>query len=449
MNFRHKIPDAQSLVRAVIAPAFLLGLMSVPATGQDDVPLVVRTQVAPGVHRVGQAIEVRVGVVAAGERPEVVPPKVAGADLTLVGTSSRPIVASGIGTLVLERDQFLSRFRLVPHRTGTLEIPPFRARLGERTGASRPLRLSIGALPPVGRPAEFLGGVGPFEVAAEASPTTLRAGQEFEFRIHLTGPGALGATRRPGLARFDRVTLGLRVEPRPTDVVAEPPSRIFRYRLRPTRAGEAVLPPVAVAAFDPESDQYVTKVTAGVPIRVVAVPRFDPTSLDDGPEPNTASTRAVERGTLHIGFGAGLLLASLVLAWAWRRPDRRSGPGRLARQLSCSFDAGRAPEEVARAITDGLIEYLALATARPRGALTPDEARRGILQAAGSTDLAARAERLVARGDRVRFAREDADTEELVSAAWLLFSDLGRVTVRKRGGSEEGEQPREAVETAM
>ncbi|MGE5757008.1 MAG: hypothetical protein ACM35G_15060, partial [Planctomycetaceae bacterium] len=328
MNFRHKIPDTQSLVRAVIAPASLLGLMSVPATGQDDVPLVVRAQVAPGVHRVGQAIEVRVGVVAAGERPEVVPPKVAGADLTLVGTSSRPIVASGIGTLVLERDQFLSRFRLVPHRAGTLEIPPFRARLGERTGASRPLRLSIGALPPVGRPAEFLGGVGPFEVAAEASPTTLRAGQEFEFRIHLTGPGALGATRRPGLARFDRVTLGLRVEPRPTDVVAEPPSRIFRYRLRPTRAGEAVLPPVAVAAFDPASDQYVTKVTAGVPIRVVAAPRFDPTSLDDGPEPNAASTRAVGRGTLHIGFGAGLVLASLVLAWAWRRPDRRSGPGR-------------------------------------------------------------------------------------------------------------------------
>jgi hypothetical protein len=121
----------------------------------------------------------------------------------------------------------------------------------------------------------------------------------------------------------------------------------------------------------------------------------------------------------------------------------------LARQLSCSFDARRAPEEVARAITDGLIEYLALATARPRGALTPDEARRGILQAAGSTELAARAERLVARGDRVRFAREDADTAELVGAAWLLFSDLGRVTVRERGGSEEGEQPREAVETAM
>ncbi|HMB07274.1 MAG TPA: hypothetical protein VKP69_26535, partial [Isosphaeraceae bacterium] len=95
MNFRHKIPDTQSLVRAVIAPASLLGLMSVPATGQDDEPLAVRAQVAPGVHCVGQAIEVRVGVVAAGQRPEVVPPKVAGADLTLVGTSSRPIVASG------------------------------------------------------------------------------------------------------------------------------------------------------------------------------------------------------------------------------------------------------------------------------------------------------------------------------------------------------------------
>jgi hypothetical protein len=432
----------------LLAPAFLLGLMSLSASGQGGEPLEVRAQVAPGVRYMGQTIMVQVGVVAEGERPEVAPPKIAGADLTLAGTSFRPISASGIGDFVRERNQFLSRFRLVPHRAGTLEIPPFRARLGERIGASRSLRLSIEAPPLVGRPAEFLGGVGPFEVAAKASPTTLRAGQEFEFRIRLTGPGALGATRGPSLARFDRVPLGLRVEPLLTEAVAEPPSRVFHYRLRPTRAGEAVLPPVAIAAFDPKSNQYVTKVTAGVSIRVVTVPRFDPTSLDYSPKPNAASTRSVGRGTLLIMTGAGLLLTIRVLAWAWRRTDRRSDLGRLARRLACSFDAGRGPEEAAQAITDGFIEYLALTTARPRGALTPDEARRGILQAAGSTDLAARAEGLVARCDRVRFARADADTEELVGAARLFFNDLGRVTVRKWGGSEEGEQPREAVETA-
>src|SRR5512135_677599 len=295
-----QISDMHLRSHSILAPTFLLGLMSLPASGQNGGPLAVQAQVAPGVRYVGQAIEVRVGVVAAGERPEVVPPKIAGADLTLAGTSFRPISASGIGNFVMERNQFLSRFRLVPHRAGTLEIPPFRARLGERTGASRSSRLSIEAPPLVSRPAEFLGGVGPFEVAAEASQTTLRAGQEFEFRIRLTGPGALGATRGPSLARFDRVPLGLRIEPLPAEAVAEPPSRVFRFRLRPTRAGEAVLPPVAVAAFDPTSNQYVTKVTAGVSIRVVTVPQFDPTSLDYGPKPNAASTRSLGRGTLLI-----------------------------------------------------------------------------------------------------------------------------------------------------
>src|SRR5436309_2897022 len=83
------------------------------------------------------------------------------------------------------------------------------------------------------------------------------------------GPAAWGMTGRPELERFDRLGVGLRVEPRPVDAMNEPPSRTFSYTLRPTRPGEAVLPPVAIAAFDPATRRYVTHVTPGVPIRVV------------------------------------------------------------------------------------------------------------------------------------------------------------------------------------
>ena len=43
----------------------------------------------------------------------------------------------------------------------------------------------------------------------------------------------------------------------------------------------SVLPPVAIASFDPSLARYVTHVTAGVPVRVVAVPSFDPTTILD------------------------------------------------------------------------------------------------------------------------------------------------------------------------
>ena len=62
-----------------------------------------------------------------------------------------------------------------------------------------------------------------------------------------------------------------------------PPSRRFRYRIRPTRPGAASLPPVAVAAFDPQTARYVTRVTSSIPIRVVDVPKFDPSTLGYAP----------------------------------------------------------------------------------------------------------------------------------------------------------------------
>ena len=72
------------------------------------------------------------------------------------------------------------------------------ARLGERSGSSSRFQLPIHPLPPA-RPREFLGGVGRFEVEADAQPRVLRVGQELEYQIRLTGPGARGATSPPEL----------------------------------------------------------------------------------------------------------------------------------------------------------------------------------------------------------------------------------------------------------
>ena len=183
-----------------------------------------------------------------------------------------------------------SGFASCPTRAGTLEIPAVQAELKGRSGRSQPKSVSIQAVPLPGRPAEFLGGVGRFELHAEASPKVVRVGQELDFRIKVTGPAAWGMTDRPDLGRYGRLGLGLRIEPKPDETIDEPPARTFVYRLRPTQAGEAVLPPVAIAAFDPSLSHYVTHVTAGVPIRVVAVPSFDPTTINYEP-PSTAMSR--------------------------------------------------------------------------------------------------------------------------------------------------------------
>ena len=178
---------------------------------------------------------------------------------------------------------FLSRYRVVAQAgrdAGSAvdhgATPDETGRGGPSAAIDDPSRTGGGAAVGVRRGRRPVG-----EFEAKAHPGSVRVGEELEYRITVEGPAAWGMTGRPDLLRFDRLGLGLRVEPGPVAFVHEPPSRTFSYKLRPTRPGEAVLPPLAIAAYDPSSRHYMTRVTPSVPIRAVAVAAFDPATIPD------------------------------------------------------------------------------------------------------------------------------------------------------------------------
>jgi hypothetical protein len=421
--------------------------------GADLEELRVRAEVAAGPHLVGEGFELRVGVVAAGQRPDVELPRVGGAEVWIIDTDVKPISASGIGGVTAQANLFISRFRVVARRAGTLEIPPIRARLRDNSGRSRPLRVTIRRVPPQGRPAEFLGGVGRFLVRGEAAPQVVRVGQELDFRITVNGPAVWGMVERPELKRFDRLGIGLHIEPRPDEATHEPPSRTFVYRLRPMRPGEVVLPPVAIAAFDPGLSRYITQVTAGVPIRVVAVPSFDPATVDLGELDEAASRSRLRVWGAWVASAALLLGAALGLVWV-RRRRRGLGLGPTAARKyaarvahSLGFDGSRtgrghdaafraAPSDVARRTGEQLVRYLELGVGRPPGALTPVEVSQGVALCTGCDALAVRAARLAAQCDRTLYrappAPSEDDPDRLLEEARELFMALGRVKTSRR-----------------
>lgn len=407
------------------------------AQAQASGSLRVQRQVSKGPYYVGQEITLEVDSVAESERPQVVPPKVTGADLHLVDTSLKPITTSAIGDLVLEKIRYRSRYRVVPKSAGLLFIPPFTAKLGEQSGSCRLLRLNILDVPVAGRPPSFLGGVGPITLEAEAKPASVRLGQSFEFRITVKGPGSRGMSRSPVLDRFDRVPLGLRVEREPVEVVAEPASRVFRYRLRPTRTGEATLPPVAFSTFDPQTTRFLTRVTSGLSIRVVDVPRFDPSTLDYGPLVSRSNTRSTG---LVIGSVAATTVIVFVAGWTFHRrllARRRDWAARrVLAHIARGFDESASAEEVGRRITEGLAEYLHLKTRRPRGVLTPEEARVGFSTSERDEAIGESAERLVAHCDRAQYSSYGRDVGSLVSEARRWLEELSRLRGGKRGESD-------------
>jgi hypothetical protein len=415
-----------------------------PAGAQDAAPLRVHVEVDSGPYYLGEGFALTVGVAARDQRPELELPAVRHADVWTIGTSLLPINATGIGEMVTGENLFLTRLRIMPRRTGPLEVPPIMARLGGRSGRSRPLRLEVVGVPAEGRPAAFLGGVGEFSVQADVSPATIRVGQELIYRITVAGPAAWGMTARPDLARLERLALAPRIEALPDELIKEPPSRTFVTRLRPTRPGEAILPPVVLAAFDPESMRYVSKATKGLAIKALAVPAFDPRSLDYATPDAGREIRAREEWTragVLSAITVGLSALALVAQRRWLA-TMAGGPKaarrfarRMGRRLGRDLDEGP-PALAAREITQGLIRYAQLGTGRPPGALTPEETRRIVLDLTRSDELASRAADLSERCDQALFSDRPPgrDTGALLSEARALFAALGQAPGPARGG---------------
>jgi hypothetical protein len=343
--------------------------------------------------------------------------------------------------VVTQEYQYVVKFCVVAGRAGPLEIPAIKAQAGGRSGRSQPKRLLIKPVPVEGRPAEFLGGVGRFDLSAEAAPKILRIGQELDFRIKVTGPAAWGMSGRPELARFERPELGLLITAGPDQTSDEPPVRTFVYRLRATRAGEIILPPVSIASFDPALTRYVTHVTASVPIRVVAVPSFDPTAIPEDSLSRAAGwpSRIIWAVTVSVPV---LLAAHLMLRHVRRRLERASAPypERARRYAKRSALKSTSPETASCAalrIAERLSVYMKLGLGRPMGALTPDEAHEGVVRLTGSVELGEEAGRLTMRCDRILYGettREADDVRPLLDDARRLFEALGRVRNLNQNG---------------
>jgi len=443
-----------------ISLAVLVALLCMriePARAGPADGLRVRLEAGPGPYYEGQGIAAAALVLGRDQRPQIELPRLSHAEIWIAGTSFKPVSATGIGSVESGENLYITRLRIVPRRSGPLEVPPILARIDGQSGRSGPLHLAVEPVPLEGRPAEFLGGIGEFSVQASVLPATVRVGQEFVYRIELTGPAAWGTVSRPDLSRFDRVPLALRVESLPVERMSEPPGVTFVYRLRPTRAGSGVVPPVSIAAFDPRSMRYITKVTQGVPIRAAAVPAFDPGTINYT-APDGARNRRIAWASAALLVSLCALLGLAVVMRRRRLLARQTSlrqaqriARRMVRELSLTGAAGTGGEcggDVARRIVAGLVAYARLGAGRPPGALTPSEARSVVLELTRSDDLGSQAAALVGRCDGCLFSERQTgpDAEQLVANARELFRALGRASVSRAPETPISESPARASE---
>ena len=159
------------------------------------------------------------------------------------------------------------------HAVGSLaiscDIPQQRSRRGSLLddffGRSRSVRLQseelhieVLPLPEQGRPAEFTGAVGRFQLSVAAQPTQVSAGDPVTLRVLVEGEGNVAAVQplqvdaAAGVKLYDPK---VEEEARITNGV-HGGRRLFEYILIPEQGGTLNIPPLRFAYFDPHQARY-------------------------------------------------------------------------------------------------------------------------------------------------------------------------------------------------
>lgn len=126
------------------------------------------------------------------------------------------------------------------------------------TVASDPLELDVLPLPEQGRPSDFSGLVGTFEIESRLEPSKIKAGESATLTVSLSGRGNMNRLpdlKVPELAHTkvyaDQPVLEMKQNPK-----GLAGSKTMKWALVPEREGRYNIPPLSVSFFDTTSRQY-------------------------------------------------------------------------------------------------------------------------------------------------------------------------------------------------
>lgn len=178
------------------------------------------------------------------------------------------------------RRYILQRKVLVPTRQGEFRIDPFVLRLAVRrttgdpfadmmrgmrplviTRQTTPATLSVDALPDAGRPEDFSGAVGDFEMTTTLDRDHARVDDAVALRVRVNGEGFLHPAGPPALESSAQLRVN---EPRTEQDAtlrggALRSTKSWEWLVVPLSSGELPIPPLRFSYFDPEAGEYRTK----------------------------------------------------------------------------------------------------------------------------------------------------------------------------------------------
>lgn len=193
--------------------------------------------------------------------------------------------------------------RLLPASTAVVEVVVGQRRTNDFFNRLQPVtkpvavpsnspELTVKELPAEGRPANFAGHVGRYQVSTVASPTAVNVGDPIELTVTLSGPEFLDAVECPDLEHQGSLAQDFRISP-PEVGEMQDGVKVFKRTLRATHPDVKEIPAIELPYFDPATGTYGVARSNPIPLTVRAAKLV--TAQDaEGTSPNLPATRKLK-----------------------------------------------------------------------------------------------------------------------------------------------------------
>ena len=171
---------------------------------------------------------------------------------------------------------------LFPITAGRVTIEPAKLSLPLSTGRGRPqssnvlitnpVEVDVRPLPEEGKPTNFAGTIGQYQIHAQTDRGTIEAGDGFTLRVRVSGTGNIKTVPAPTVPTLPNMAI---YDPQITDSIGIADSKVrgsrtYEYVIIPSKEGDWTIPAIDYPYFDPQMGSY--QVARTVPIAIHVVP---------------------------------------------------------------------------------------------------------------------------------------------------------------------------------
>ncbi len=133
---------------------------------------------------------------------------------------------------------------------------------------SKPLALTVLALPEQNKPPEFYGLVGRYKIFASAAPTKVNVGDPITLTIKIGGSKYLKSVQWPDLENIPQLAANFKMPAQKASPTLENDFKVFTQTIRANNDSATEIPPIGLVFFDPDQGKYVTSKTDPIPLEV-------------------------------------------------------------------------------------------------------------------------------------------------------------------------------------